>query len=382
MAFKYADRVRETSTSTGTGTFSLAGAVTGFQTFSTGIGASNTCMYTISHRTAAEWEVGYGTLDALGTTLTRTSVQSSSNSNSAVTFSAGTKDVFVTAPAQIIPANDLVAGGRLTIQSLNPWQNSIVSGSTLRYTPATSSTIHLWTGNYWAPYTITSELTITNATTAANQNYDVSINWNSGSPTLVLTAWSTHTAGGSTRATAITYQNQVPMIGNNRYIGTVRMDATNAFADWYEQRYVWNAYNRIRKFLYRDSGVATYTLSSTTFRYANASAANIVSWITGIDGASAINCYLYSGGTSPGAQTLIISAIAMNAVDTVGPVYGYSMPSFVYNLTNTQNYMIGSFIGGLEAGYNFGAWRERVVAATTITMYGTGRAGIVGEIEC
>lgn len=382
MPFKYADRVRETTTSTGTGTISLAGAVSGFQTFSAGIGASNTCMYTISHRTASEWEVGLGTLDSLGTTLTRTSVQSSSNSNTAVTFSAGTKDVFVTEPAQVIPANDLVAGGRLTIQSLNPWQNNIINASTLRYTPATSSTIHLWTGNYWVPYTVSSELTISNSATVANRNYDVSVNWNSGSPALVLTSWSTHTAGGSTRATAITYQNQIPMVGNNRYIGTVRMDASNLFADWYEQRYVWNAYNRIRKHLFRQPGVGTYTLSSTTFRNANASAANVVSWITGIDGASAINCYLFSGGTSPGANTLTISAIAMNAVDTVGPLYGYSMPSFVYNLTTTQNYMIGSFCGGLEAGYNYGAWRERVVAATTITMYGDGRAAIVGEIEC
>ena len=62
MAFKYADRVRETTTSTGTGTISLAGAVSGFQTFSAGIGANNTCFYVISHRTAAEYEVGFGTV--------------------------------------------------------------------------------------------------------------------------------------------------------------------------------------------------------------------------------------------------------------------------------------------------------------------------------
>lgn len=99
MAFVLADRVKETTTTTGTGTVTLLGASTGFQSFST-IGNTNTTYYTIAGQTTSEWEVGIGTYTSSGTTLARTTVISSSNSGSLVNFSAGTKDVFVTYPAE------------------------------------------------------------------------------------------------------------------------------------------------------------------------------------------------------------------------------------------------------------------------------------------
>jgi hypothetical protein len=92
------DRVQETSTTTGTGTFTLAGASTGFQSFSA-IGNGNTTYYTIALQGGNEWEVGIGTYTSSGTTLSRDTILSSSNSGSAVNFSAGTKNVFVTYPA-------------------------------------------------------------------------------------------------------------------------------------------------------------------------------------------------------------------------------------------------------------------------------------------
>ena len=100
MVFKVNDRVKETTTTTGTGAVALGGTSTGFDTFATGIGNSNTTYYTIAHQTADEWEVGLGTLDGSSANLTRTTVFTNSNGNtSQVTFSAGTKDVFVTYPA-------------------------------------------------------------------------------------------------------------------------------------------------------------------------------------------------------------------------------------------------------------------------------------------
>lgn len=95
MPLVIADRVRETSTTTGTGTLTLDGAVTGFRTFSSAIGNTNTCYYTITMN--GDYEVGLGTVGA--GTLARTTVLKSSNSNTAVNFGAGTKDVFVTYPA-------------------------------------------------------------------------------------------------------------------------------------------------------------------------------------------------------------------------------------------------------------------------------------------
>jgi hypothetical protein len=97
MALVLKDRVQETTTTTGTGTVTLAGAVSGFQSFSA-IGNGNTCYYAIVGET--EWEVGLGTYTSSGTTLSRDTILESSNSGSAVNFSAGTKNVFVTYPAE------------------------------------------------------------------------------------------------------------------------------------------------------------------------------------------------------------------------------------------------------------------------------------------
>jgi len=99
MALILKDRVKETTTVTGTGTASLLGAVTGFQSFSA-IGNANTTYYCIAGQGTAEWEVGIGTYTSSGTTLARTTVLSSSNSDTLVNFSAGTKDVFVTYPSK------------------------------------------------------------------------------------------------------------------------------------------------------------------------------------------------------------------------------------------------------------------------------------------
>ena len=87
MAFVINDRVKETSTTTGTGTLNLAGAQTGFETFVAGIGNTNTTYYAIFNQGTAEFEVGIGTVtDASPDTLSRTSVISSSNGDSLVNF--------------------------------------------------------------------------------------------------------------------------------------------------------------------------------------------------------------------------------------------------------------------------------------------------------
>jgi len=100
MALVINDRVKETTTTTGTGTINLGGAQTNFETFVSGIGNSNTTYYAIVNRLTAEFEIGLGTItDASPDTLSRTTIISSSNSDSAVDFSAGTKDVFCTLPA-------------------------------------------------------------------------------------------------------------------------------------------------------------------------------------------------------------------------------------------------------------------------------------------
>jgi len=99
MALVLADRVLETTTTAGSGTISLAGASVGYQGFSTGVGNGNQTYYTIASQSGTEWEVGIGTYTSVGDTLSRDTVLASSSSGAKVTFSAGTKQVFVTYPA-------------------------------------------------------------------------------------------------------------------------------------------------------------------------------------------------------------------------------------------------------------------------------------------
>jgi hypothetical protein len=142
MAFVLADRVRETTTTTGTVSVVLAGAVTGFQTFAA-IGNANITYYTIAGQGTSEWEVGIGTYTSSGTTLSRDTVLASSNSGSLVNFSAGTKDVFCDYPA-----------GRAVIGGMGYIENAA--------TITTSSTIN--TGNNaisGGPVTVNSGVTVT-----------------------------------------------------------------------------------------------------------------------------------------------------------------------------------------------------------------------------
>jgi cytoskeletal protein CcmA (bactofilin family) len=148
MALVLNDRVKETSTTTGTGTFSLSGAVSGFESFVTGIADGNTTYYAAVNRDADEFEVGIGTVsDASPDTLARTTIISSSNSDSAVDFSAGTKDIFVTLPASkavfedassdVTLPNDLILGSDSAILKFGA-----DSDTTLTHTDGTGLTLN------------------------------------------------------------------------------------------------------------------------------------------------------------------------------------------------------------------------------------------------
>jgi hypothetical protein len=113
MALVIADRVRETTITTGTGTISLGGAVANFETFTANLSNSDTTYYSIVDNTNGAFEVGLGTFTSSGTTLARTTVIASSNSNSAVNFGSGTKDVFITIPATKMIVKD--ASGNVSI---------------------------------------------------------------------------------------------------------------------------------------------------------------------------------------------------------------------------------------------------------------------------
>jgi len=133
MALVLNDRVKETTTTTGTGTINLAGAATNFETFVAGIGDGNTVYYAIVHQDQAEFEVGLGTVtDATPDTLSRTTILSSSNSDGLVSFSAGTKDVFCTLPASKTVFEDASSNvtlpGTVTAVGTSVFTNLDISG--------------------------------------------------------------------------------------------------------------------------------------------------------------------------------------------------------------------------------------------------------------
>lgn len=144
MAFVTADRVSDTSTSTGAGSFVVSGSPSaGYRTFSTVMSVGDTCLYTIQHATLNEWENGIGTYSSANT-LTRTTVSSSSNAGALVTFSAGTKNVSITLLApKTVQTDPTTAGNVLFTADGSVWSSTqkIVQGSSYSATASFTASI-------------------------------------------------------------------------------------------------------------------------------------------------------------------------------------------------------------------------------------------------
>jgi len=172
MALILKDRVQETTTTTGTGTLTLGGAVTGYQSFSA-IGNSNTTYYTIYAPGGTEWEVGIGTYTASGTTLSRTTVLASSNSGSLVSFSAGTKNVWCDYPAGKAVYFDL--NGNITTNSLYEGYSNVAAAGTTTTLTASSVPNYVVTGSGGQTYQLPDATTLPNGA-----NYTFNNNQSSG----------------------------------------------------------------------------------------------------------------------------------------------------------------------------------------------------------
>lgn len=175
MALVLADRVRETTVTAGTGTVTLGGAYAGFQPFSV-IGNGNTTYYAIIDSTAGAWEVGIGTYTTSGNTLSRTTVLSSSNSGSLVTFGGSSKDVIITQPSEravYVVGTDVVAENSATVpntllanSSITINGTSVALGASATIAASTTSTLTIGTGlsgtsfNGSAPVTVAIDSTV------------------------------------------------------------------------------------------------------------------------------------------------------------------------------------------------------------------------------
>ena len=149
MALVLSDRVQESSTTTGTGAFTLAGAANGFQSFNSGIGNGNSTYYTISDSANNAWEVGIGTYTHSGTSLSRDTVLASSNSGSLVNFGAGAKQVFVTYPAKKSAMTSGITENAATINANYTITTGANAMSTGAITIASGVTVTVPSGSNW-----------------------------------------------------------------------------------------------------------------------------------------------------------------------------------------------------------------------------------------
>jgi hypothetical protein len=166
MTLVVKDRVKETTSTTGTGALSLSGAAAGFQSFAV-IGNGNTTYYTITEPSTSAWEVGLGTYTSSGTTLARTTVLSSSNGGSAVNFAAGVKDVFVTYPAVAALSTLSDRGTGVT----STYVSTVAVGGTTFAQPAVSGEISSDQGYFAINYAGATGITVANLAAASTYVY-------------------------------------------------------------------------------------------------------------------------------------------------------------------------------------------------------------------
>lgn len=288
---KFYDRVQESSTTTGTGTYTLAGAITGFQSFSA-LGNGNSCHYCAQEvdgngNPSGGWEVGVGTYTASGTTLSRDVIVASSNSNAAVSWAAGTRRIFIVAPASIVtPSGEM--NGRLTTESGVPVSTSDrTAQGTIYYTPFNGNVVTLFDGFGWRRYRF-SELSLA-LTATSGKNYDVFVYDNAGTLTLELSAaWTNDT----TRADALALQDGIYVKSGTttrRWLGTIRASGSNVTADSGGgvttqvggKRFVWNAYNRVEREIAVIDTTATWTYNGANWQQADAASGNKVEYVCG-----------------------------------------------------------------------------------------------------
>lgn len=387
------DRIKETATTTGTGTFTLAGAVSGYLAFST-VGNANTCYYTIVHQSANEWEVGLGTYTLSGTTLARTAVLSSTNSNAAVNFSAGTKDVFLDAPAAMFGALDVGTFApqfRLTTESGVPVSTSDrATQGTLYLTPCTltgyptaTGLTRTYTGNRIRAQE-SAEVSLA-LTLTSGKLYDV-FQKNSDLSMVLSSAWTNDT----TRADAITTIKNLPVANaDNTYtwMGTIRASATDKVEDSATKRFISSNYNRVLGRLQKTESTGSWTYDSTTIHQANASTANQVEVVVGsLDHFIVLNV----GATLSGASASVTGFVGIGEDSTTASVAeqaGGIYPAFITaGLGTTFGSSNNVVRKTVPLGYHKYPWLEVCTSAATVTFYGNDSAsmrstGLIGSID-
>lgn len=362
MAFKYADRIKETTSTTGTGNMTLLGAVTGFRAFSSELSDGDTFFYAIEAQSGGDWEVGLGTFVAATPAIARTLVLESSNAGAAVNFGSGTKDVWIDFPAVAAKGVEpSVNDFRLTLTSATPVTTSDVSTATTLYaTPYKGKKIALHNGNFWEEL-VSNEFSLALGTLTSGKNYDVFCYNNAGSPALEFLAWTSDSA----RATALAYQDGILVKSGDatrRYLGSFRTISTTQTCDTERQRLLWNYYHRVNKPVKVRESTANWTYNTATPRYANGNSNNRVEVLVGVV-EDTVAIHLRQCVAGSGTQNVIggIGINVSNSVNNNG--WNMSLTAGKYTVAND------AYTGFPALGFNFFAWIESSEASATVTWY-------------
>lgn len=345
MALVFADRVKETSTTTGTGIYSLAGAVTGFRTFFAGIGDGQSCHYCAEDGT--NWEVGIGSIShATPDTLTRLTILASSNAGAAVNWSAGTRNLFcVCAAADTVPVNPSTCNGRLTLATATPVTTTDQTAkTTVFWTPYLGNGVAVYDGTAIWKYRTFAELSVAVPATT-NTPFDIFVYDNAGSAALETLNWTSDTA----RATALVIQDGVWVKSGattRRYLGTGRTTGSSGQCeDSLANRLLWNYYNRVDRTGYRSESTS-HTYTTATFRaWNNSASAAQVAFVVGVledaisghvqarmtVGAGAGLCTVTLGVNSTTASAFFDYIVSTATQTYVGVSSGRVMPAVGYN---------------------------------------------------
>tara|TARA_R110000868_G_scaffold233348_1_gene487083 strand:+ start:1473 stop:2693 length:1221 start_codon:yes stop_codon:yes gene_type:complete len=383
MAFITADRVLDSSTSTGTGAFVVSGTpAAGYRTFSAVMSVNDTCYYSIQGQTTSEWEVGLGTYSSANT-LTRTTIYSSSNAGSAVTFSAGTKNVFITMVAsrslQLDAAGNVtpsIGGGTYTRTTITATagQTSFTANYTVNYVQVYVNGILLNS----ADYTATTGTTVVLASAAAAGDIIDVFAINIGTFTGGVTITGTPTNGQIATWTGSTSLQGTTILptangGTGASLSPTAAGNTIFTADGS----VWSSTAKIVR------GTAVASTSGTSIDFTS-----IPPWVKRIS-------VLFNGVSTSGGSNWLVRIGSSSGVETTG----YLSAGFIIATTgqNGGNSTVGYLIFADNASYTFSGklvidnissntWVSSYVIGsgaqlTGLTSYGAGTVTLGGVLD-
>lgn len=278
----------------------------------------------------------------------------------------------------VVPLSAYPCDLRLTLTSGTPVTTSdVTAATTLYFTPFRGNRLALYSGTAWVGFS-QAELSIAVPATTS-QVYDVFVDYNSGTPQLSLTAWTNDT----TRATALTTQDGVYVktgATGSRYVGSFRTTGVSGQTeDSATKRYVWNYYNRVRRLMLKTDTTANWAYSSATFQQANASAANQLDYVMGVQEDVVAAQVTSAARNSTGSVTIKVGiglgSTTVNSATTFG---GHTVVA-----ANTITPLFANYIGFPGVGRRTLVWIEAGDGTATTTFFsnsGSALAGISGEV--